>query len=218
MVIVLLESRDNMITSKIPEFYKFFPKSCRASVFDKTPYEKIKAYAQPPILTKGWLLLCHAKSRTVIKLAANSSEDNTVVFQCYSRREQKELEEILISLEIKYNIIDNFQVTEKDKVGYIMKQLPVDKSDALFLCRRHHGYLPDILGSIKVLATLDHVDRTAIKAYTRETNKYRIFDVFNYLLGTTDSVTYRNAVQVVYQYRYRFRQESCYWSNWSYRI
>lgn len=204
MVIVLLESRENMITSKIPDFYRFFPKSCRANIYDKTPYEKIKTYAQPPILTKGWLLLCHAKSRIVIKLASNTSEDNVVIFQCYSRREQHDLEETLVSLEIKYSLIDNFQITESDKVNYIMEQLSIDKTSALFLCRRHHGYLPDILGSIKVLSTLDYVDKNVIRAYTRETNKYKIFDVFNYLIGVSNAITYKNAVQVVYQYRFAF--------------
>ena len=130
----------------------------------------------------------------------------------FSRNTLQELTESLKALGFTYDVIDNLVVPEKKKMQYVMEHLEVDEKDARYLVRRHHGYMFDIVSSVRILEPYRPVTRDLIRRLTCETGKYKIYDVLNFLLGSED-VTYKKAVGCVYQYRYAFDHLSNYLKN-----
>jgi len=212
MIICLLESRDNVMNSQLARFVERYPASSTKFVYDKTPIEKLKQFDKPPLLSMGWLIICEIKQTARLKLVCNSYSNNVIILRVFSRNTLQELTESLKALGFTYDVIDNLVVPEKKKMQYVMEHLEVDEKDARYLVRRHHGYMFDIVSSVRILESYRPVTRDLIRRLTCETGKYKIYDVLNFLLGNED-VTYKKAVGCVYQYRYAFDHLSNYLKN-----
>ena len=209
MIICLLESRDNVINSQLSKFVNKYPNSSIGFVYDKTPVEKIKKYNKPPLLTAGWLVICEVNQASRLKLVCNTYSNNIVILRAFNRSSFQAIIETLSSNDIAYEVIDNLVISEQEKIKYVLNNLIIDEKDAKYLVRRHHGYMFDIVSSVRTLSGFKPVTRNIITKMTSETNKYRIFDIMNFLLGD-DKVSYKDAVGCVYQYRYAFEHLSSY--------
>lgn len=207
-----LKNVPHVMNSQLARFVERYPASSTKFVYDKTPIEKLKQFDKPPLLSMGWLIICEIKQMARLKLVCNSYSNNVIILRVFSRNTLQELTESLKALGFTYDVIDNLVVSEKKKMQYVMEHLEVDEKDARYLVRRHHGYMFDIVSSVRILEPYRPVTRDLIRRLTCETGKYKIYDVLNFLLGSED-VTYKKAVGCVYQYRYAFDHLSNYLKN-----
>ena len=205
MIVLLLESPDNVITSVLDKLYKKYPKSCRAYVSRNTLYETISSYKRPPLLMPGWLIECSEKV-TVSSLQQLNlvTDNNIIVIHVTSYKAYTEKQETLDSMGILYKKIDNSKIDKKDVIEYVYNNLDISYDDAKFLYNRHNGYLKDVIHSVRVLKELGLVTRDVIKRYTLRTERCSLSDITPFLLGVDIGVAYDSMVALVYQYQYGF--------------
>lgn len=205
MLLVVQENPYNVITAVIDKVRQNFRNSSIKYVHRKTKKDVIDSFNKPPLFNSGWLIICSSSvpART-IKTLVDSSAQNIVYIQTSTKSETSDLKEKLFKADIEYTFVDNYVVSESDLINYCMTELPISSSNAQYLVRRHNAYVKDVVESVNRLKFLPTVERAHINNYTEKTLKFGLYDVFTFLIDYSDEkrCTYKDAVAVVYAYRY----------------
>lgn len=208
MIILLLEREDNLIDSFLDKIYSKVPKSCRQTVNKKTTHDIIKSYKQPPLLAAGWLLFVSTDvSDSQIKLLASIEGQNIILFKATTRKLFNETKETLTALSINYRIIDNYEISKSIIINYIQANLDISETDAKYLARRQGYYPRNIVSAVYLLKSFGKIDKPIIKKFISENDNIPLYEIFNYVYKLPDcKLSYKDAVKLVYQYRYGFER------------
>lgn len=205
MIYVLLERDENIINSIMDKMLSKVPLACRQIVTQRTTYETIKSYKQPPLIASGWLLTVSPNVTDTQLKILSEIQSSTIVFKADSKKVFHELVERLTAMSISFQFIDNYKLSKEQVVAYIQSNLNITESDAKYLARRQQYYPRNVASAVQILKVFEKVDRNIIKRYTSVNDSIPLYEIFGYVFRLEDcKLSYVDAVKLVYQYRYGF--------------
>lgn len=202
MIFVILESEYNVIDSMYQKFLEKYPKDCRVFIGARGPDAAIeKKVSTPPMFFKNWLIICNNKVN-VASLKKLNPSDNTIVLQVFTKSVYTDLKAAMSDND-NCMFIDNRKLKEHVVTDWIAKNLDCTQEDAIFLYKRVHGNLKDIVVNVQLLSAMKPVNKILIKQYVRKQNRVTLNDICPFMLGVANEhVTYRDIVSVLYSYRF----------------
>lgn len=205
MHVALIENTIDDICSQLPKFKKNYPESCRVNLYSGSKDTVLTMLSQPPLLASGWLVLCHfIPTKDKLKKLKALPNFNLIIYCFDSQKKYAKFETVAKEIDLDYKLIDNLKPSKEDVIAYIMNNLNTEVSVAEYLYNRYKGYLPDIIINVNALAALPIVTKETIRRYATKSNDFAIYDLASYLVGAETYINYKQAVKIVYQYRYGF--------------
>ena len=201
MLFILLESDYNVINPVVPRLSNNFKKDCIKTIKSTSTIADLEIYKKPPLFELGWFLIYSGTDNKIISFLGKLTQNVTVI-KVSNVAQGEQIAEVLINKHIEFKLINNLKISKKDKLAYIMQELQISDADCNYLYNRTRGYLKDLISAINSLKNLQCVTRQDIKTLVPKTSKYGLNNLYNYLIGVEEDMTYEQAVTLIYKYRY----------------
>lgn len=209
MIFIIVEAENNLINSVIPRFTQKFDQNCIKKLHNKVKLDDLQEYKKPPLLELGWFLIYGGRDEKIIKFLC-SIEENITVLQAYNNAHKEFLENILLSLEHEYKVINNLEISREEKINYVLTNLNVTSNLAVYIVNRTRANVKEIVKAVETLRHVQYVDKQIVRSLVPKVKQYSVNDLYLYLIGECSkqkfgkSMTSSDAVQIVYDYRYGF--------------
>ena len=204
MILVILEKTIDDICSICNEIKKKYPIASHVYINKKTTQSSLSRYTHPPLITGGWVFLCDFKVNSVIVQLLNKfNGKNIILFPVSSTHELLVVKDTLQQADTPYKIVDNRKPDIKRVVKYVQEELPGTTDDvAEYIYKRYGGYMPNIVVTVDSLKRFSKVTPYMVRKYGVEKHEHTLYELADYLVGTSNKLTYHDAVQVIYDYQF----------------
>lgn len=206
MIVVLLESAQNTILSKVDFFTDKYPKSSIKYITNRTKKDDLKVLEHKPLLSNGWLIIFKdgVFKSSFLNILKPLIDNNLIIIRVTNETSSDELLSLLESEKIKFKFINNYKLKREDLISYVCSKINISKNDAMYLCNCCNWYLPKLMENTQTLSILDKCSRKDIKRYVDQNRNIAVFDLVNYMLGLNKNIHYEDCLALVWDYRFGF--------------
>lgn len=203
MIYVLYENRFNVINPVLSEFYEKYPESTRIFYDDRANFFDFDKISTPPLLSSGWLIICNKKvSASLVRKMDDALSSNVIIVKATS---SAELQQISINLEgVPYKLIDNYLIEKNTVIAWIHRNMTCERDVALYLYKRLHGRVSDIVLSVNMLQSISIVTKSDVNKYVQKSSRYSVNDLILFIVKDKKcaGMSYSSVVSVIHTFRY----------------
>lgn len=183
MIVVLLENSIYSIDSLVGKIKSKFPKTSILEVNRSNRYDFLKLSHTVPLLTDGWVIIGN-QSMSVEQMLPFCKDTNNLVILHTKPSKKNEVIESLDEHGIKYNLVDNINVSKESLIAYTSTTLSLLEKDAKALCNRCNNYMPYVIEAVTLLQTLGRqVTRNDINTFIQKRTNITINSLFMHMIG-----------------------------------
>lgn len=204
MILVVLEKTIDDICSVVGEIKKKYPPTAQVYITKKTTQSSLSRYTHPPLITGGWVFLCHSGiSSTMVQALERLVGKNVILFSPTNSTELLSVENTLQQANVPYKIVDNHKPDVGKVIKYVQSELPGTTEDvAKYIYKRYGGYMPDIVVTVDALKRFSPITIYTVRRYGVERHEHTLYELADYLVGINSKITYEDAIKVVYDYQF----------------
>ena len=205
MIIFLIENDLFTLGGKslTKELQSKFPRTSTINLNNRNVLEVLDVINNSkPLLTSQWLINSNnLKSDSLLKFIEKMGDNVLVVRYQKRTHDVDDSMKILKSKNIKFSLIDSFNLSEEKLISYVSEELSITEYDAKTLVSRCNGYLPYINESVFALKSLNRsVTRKDILNFVVKRSSFNSLSLFNHIIGYK-----RTNLEVVSRFIYDFR-------------
>lgn len=159
-----------------------------------------------PLLTSKWLIKSNNLKQTTLMNFVDKLGDNILILKYQKRSsEVDDSMKLLKSKNIKFSLIDSFNLSDEKLISYVSEELSISEHDAKTLVTRCNSYLPYINESVFALKSLNRpIVRKDILNFVVKRSSFNTLSLFNHLIGFKPS-SQEVVSRFIYDFRYAFK-------------
>lgn len=209
MIIILIENDLFSLGGKslTKEVQSKFPRTSTVELNNRNVLEVIDTInSSKPLLTSKWLINANnLKSDSLLKVI-DKLNDNVLIARYQKRtNDVDDSMKILKSKNVKFSLIDSFNLSEEKLISYVSEELSISEYDSKTLVTRCNGYLPYINESVFALKSLNRsVTRKDILNFVVKRSSFNSLTLFYHIIGYK-RVSSEVVSRFIYDFRYAFR-------------
>lgn len=183
MIIVLLENKVYAIESLIGKIKSEFPKSSILEVNKSNRFEMLKLADTTPLLTEGWIVICHERLNIVQILPFCKNTKNLIIINV-NQSTKTDVINCLLENKLEYSLVDNVNVSKETLIKYVSETLSLSDKDSKTLCNKCNNYLPYVLEAVTLLQTLGRqITRNDILKFIDKRTTLNVHSLFLHVIG-----------------------------------
>lgn len=131
-----------------------------------------------PVLARSYLVLFEGAPKQDNLKLVKAYGKHTYVFKANAAKTLDEFKATLAENEVPFSVIDNFNKTKEECLGFIMSELQVTESVAKSIYSRSRGYVPRIVENVNFLRLLPSVGAKEVRLYVPRGRQASFDDLF----------------------------------------
>jgi len=182
---------------------RHYPESSRGTLSRRDrPSDVLVRYGKPPLFNSGWLIECQVGiSVALVKKILERNPSNLLVFRATNSRLLSDVCKQLAGLDFK--VVDNYSLEYSDIIGWIKGELHCSGGIADAIYNRTGGNINSLVEAVNTLSVLGQVEMSDVGRYVSRAKRYGPDDLALWVACMPrKGMGYRDAVRVVYDYRY----------------
>lgn len=204
MILVLIESEFNCITSVIDHFTSLYNKKSVVKITGSRVKDNISSMlTRKPLLDNGWLIICTDRISTALLKEWDLPFNNIIVHIPNSGK----LSAVLDKLgDIDYQLFDNSKVNPELVKQWVAQQLHCNEVVASSVVSRCNHRLKNIVLAVDSLKHFENVNLSLVNQYVPKVSTVSVNDVVLYLLRAQDKdIKMEEVVKTVSEFRYAYK-------------